>query len=100
METKKDNKDKNNLEFCGTFQYFDDNFYDFLKKTSRGKTINKIRFRNKITKILTPIDAFLLKTHIDKMGLKYNNKHVKFLLNNSNAIQYILNNIRNIKTYK
>lgn len=83
-----------------TFQYFDDNFYDFLKSSSRGKTNKKIRFRNKTTKILTPNDAFLLKTFIDTRDFKYKNPKLKQLLNHPNIIQTILNDLRNIKIYK
>ena len=94
------NQNLKNKEYIGIFQYFDDDFYPFLKTVSRVKTNRKIRFKNKITKIITPFDAFLIKNFIDTMDLKYKNNKIKTLLNHSNIIQNILNNTRNIKMYK
>ena len=94
------NQEKLKSEESGIFQYFDDNFYNFLLKTSKGKRNNKIRFRNKIVKIITPNDAFLIKTYIDIDIIKYNRMFKKILLNDPSTLEYILNNIRNIKMYK
>lgn len=94
------NQNLKNKEYIGIFQYFNEDFYMFLKSVSRGNTNRKIRFKNKITKIITPSDAFLIKNYIDNMNLKYKNNKIKTLLNHSNIIQSILNNIRNIKMYK
>lgn len=82
------------------FQYFDDNFYDFITTTSRGKSNKKIRFKNKNSKIFTPQDAFLLKVYIDKNNLRYNRLNIKQLLDHPQRIQNILNLFRNNKTYK
>jgi len=97
-------KTKNTKEkpkYSNIFQYFDDNFYDFLNMTSRGKSNKRIRFKNRIIKTMTPNDAFLLKKYIDDNGLKYQLSRSKQLLDNAGTIEYILNVSRgNIKSYK
>ena len=73
------------------FQYFDNDFYEFLYTTSRGKSNKKIRFKSKETKIFTPKDAFIIKSYIDNNSLKYKTLNIKNLLTNSNTIQKIIN---------
>lgn len=73
------------------FQYSDNDFYEFLYTTSRGKSNKKIRFKSKETKIFTPKDAFIIKSYIDNNSLKYKTLNIKNLLTNSNTIQKIIN---------
>lgn len=87
-------KEKEISKNIDKFQYFDDNFYEFLNTTSRGKSNKKIRFKSKETKIFTPRDAFIVKSYIDNNGLKYKNSNIKGLLSNSSIIQKIINSIQ------
>lgn len=85
------NQENHNLGGCSIFHHFDDDFYGFLSKTSRGRTNKKIRFKNKETKIFTPRDAFIVKSYIDNNRLKYKSSNIKELLSNSSIIQKIIN---------
>ena len=97
---KKSKEQPEQPKYNNRFQYFDEDFYGFLNSTLRGNSNKKIRFKDRNTKILTPEVAYIIKTYIDNNGLKYKNSQIKSLLNNSHTIQHIIDQSRNIKTYK
>lgn len=84
-------KDKKQ-EYRNKFQYFDEDFYGFLTQTIRGNQNKSIRFKDKVTKTITPEVAIIIKNHIDINGLKYKTSVIKRLLDNHNIIQLIINN--------
>jgi len=83
---QKDKSEKNAVH--NIFQYYDKDFYAFIKSASRGNTNKKIRFKDKSVKIVTPHNAATIKAYIDNNGLMYKNN--KAFFNTSSIIGYIL----------
>jgi len=82
---------KNNSNYSGVFNYFDEGFYQFLTLTSKSKICKKIRFRSKKSYIITPEQAMKIKNYIDTVGIKYKgNKLNRIFLQNPQSIQNIL----------
>lgn len=91
-QPQKDPKNKENIKYSNIFQYFDEDFYNFLSLAEKSKIPKQIRFKNKFKGYITNSDASKIKSFINNSGIKYKKNTIrKILLQNPIQIQNIIN---------
>ncbi len=91
-QSQKYSKNKENIKYSNIFQYFDEEFYDFLTLVEKSKIPKQIRFKNKSKGYITNSDASKIKFFINNSGIKYKKNLIrKILLQNPIQIQNIIN---------